>query len=71
MKFEVVNKNGQVIMWTDSIDCIPALSELKAICSAGYCCKVNNKVSAYDKVHELIGGTMLVKSDKTKPKRLF
>lgn len=68
MIFEVINNNGQVVMWTDSIECIPNTDELKAINNAGYRHSVNGRIIAYNKVDEMAGRTMPVSS---KSHRLF
>lgn len=57
MKFEVVNKDGQVVMWTDSIDCIPTSDELDVIASSGYRYKIDGKVVSKSRVNEAVGGT--------------
>lgn len=73
MKFEVINNNGQVIMWTNSIDCIPAPDELKSMYAVGYRHKINNKIINYDKVDEVVGRTipLTFKSEKAKSRKLF
>lgn len=58
MKFEVINNNGQVVMWTDSIECIPTPDELDSMTSAGYHYKIDGKVVAKNKIHEAVGSTM-------------
>ena len=55
MKFDVINKDGQVVMTTDSIECVPTPDELDAMSSAGYRYKVDGKIVAKSKVLEAVG----------------
>lgn len=55
MKFEVVNRDGQVVMWTDSVDCIPAPNELDVMTSAGYRYKIDGKIVSKSKITETVG----------------
>lgn len=73
MKYEVINANGQVVMWTESVECIPVLESLKAMSDANYRHKVNGIILAYNKVDEVIGRTMssVSKQNKVKSRKLF
>lgn len=73
MKFEVINNNGQVVMWTDSIDCIPTPDELKEMNYANYRYKINGSIIVNNKIDEVIGRTMPLtfKSEKTRSRKLF
>lgn len=56
MKFEVVNKDGQVVMWTEDAECVPTPDELDSMTSAGYRYKVDGKVVAKSNVMKAVGG---------------
>lgn len=66
MKFEVINSNGQVVMQTESIECVPTPDELDAISSAGYRYKVDGKIVAKSKVLEAVGGSKSTASSVSK-----
>ena len=68
LKYEVINANGQVVMWTESVECIPASESLKAMSDANYQHKVNGIILAYNKVDEVIGRTMSSSSKQIKIK---
>lgn len=62
MKFEVVNKDGQVVMWTEDVECVPTPDELDSMTSAGYRYKVDGKVVAKSNVMRAVGGDKLAAS---------
>ncbi len=74
MKYEVINSDGQVVMWTESLNCVPEFNMLKAISAANYRHRVNGRIVACSKVDEAVGRTMPIdESTKRvmKSRRLF
>lgn len=73
MKFEVINSNGHVVMWTESLQCIPTPEELALMSMAGYRYKVDAKLTAYNKVEDAVSKTFsgISSTKKLKPNTLF
>lgn len=70
MKFEVVNKDGQVVMWTEDAECVPTPDELDSMTSAGYRYKVDGKVVAKSNVMKAVGGDKPAASSISKEVKL-
>lgn len=55
MRYEVIDTSGQVVFWTEHIECVPSSDQLDAMTSAGYRHKVDGKIVAKSKVIEAVG----------------
>ena len=53
MKFQVINKDNDVVMTTNYTECIPTEKELSSMSRAGYKFKENNKIISLKKALEI------------------
>lgn len=52
MKFEVINPNGQVVLTTTSLNCIPEQNILEGMSRAGYKFRVDGKITTKKSIKE-------------------
>ena len=54
MKFEVINNQGETVMYTFHISCLPTLRQVKSMVKNGYKFKIDDKIVSKGKVEQLI-----------------
>ena len=54
MQFEVLNRDGNVVMHTTSVSCIPTVAELTAMGCVGYRYKLDGKVVSKSKICDYV-----------------
>lgn len=54
MVFEVINKDGNTVMNTGHIQCIPTKSEITSMQKNGYKFKIDGKMATKKKIDELL-----------------
>lgn len=54
MKFEVVNNQGETVMYTFHVSCLPTLRQVKSMTKSGYKFKIDGKIVSKSKVEQLI-----------------
>ena len=56
MKFEVINKENNVVMNTENMSCIPSQEEITVMTKEGYKFRLNGKILSKKSLNELIKG---------------
>jgi hypothetical protein len=53
MRFEVINDENNVVMSTNSYECLPTQSEVNAMIKSRYQIKIDGKIASKKKIGEL------------------